>query len=96
MPTGRMEDMGALLHGEMGSPFIRACSGGWGWLEESIRRACFHFMFNFLQTELSLLLHPQPPRVFWRGGSARGIKIYSLTPSSLVGGGRDKRSCCRC
>lgn len=68
MPTGRKEHVGALLRGEMGSPLSVAAVGAGGWVEESIREGYFYFVFNFLQTELSLPLHPQPPRFFWGEG----------------------------
>lgn len=71
MSTGRKENVlggGALLCCEMGSTLSVAAVGAGGWMEESIREGCFYFMFNFLQTELSLLLHPQPPRFFWGEG----------------------------
>lgn len=92
-PLGERSTRGLFCMVKWDPPLSAAAVGAGGGMEESIREGCFHFMFNFLQTELCLPLHPQPPRVFWGGGGTRGTKIYSSIPSSLWGWGRDKGSC---
>lgn len=67
-PLGERSTWGLFCVVKWDPPLSVAAVGAGGWMEESISEGCFYFMFNFLQTELSLPLHPQPPRFFWGGG----------------------------